>query len=220
MKLAVISPESDEPREHAVLAALCEAGLERYQVRKPSWSREKLAAWLAEVPARHRARLVLHQHHALAVEFSCGGVHFKANDETQPPAVAGLFTSRSCHTLAELSDALGRYDSVFFSPVFPSISKVGYQPQVDQAELTAMLHARTEAQRRTTVIALGGVTPENCACCAELGFDGVAVLGALWQSAAPLDVFHQLKRALTVSGERGMRLGGDASPYPRRTYVA
>ena len=29
MKTVVISPEGEEPREHAVLAALCEAGLPR-----------------------------------------------------------------------------------------------------------------------------------------------------------------------------------------------
>ena len=54
MKIVVISPETDEPREHAVLVELFAAGLERYHVRKPGWSYEKLSAWLNAVPSEWR----------------------------------------------------------------------------------------------------------------------------------------------------------------------
>lgn len=204
MKLVAISPEADEPREHAVLEELFAAGLERCHVRKPSWSREQLAAWLDAVPAENRERLILHQHHNLAVEFGCGGVHWKDSmDRVQPSDAprfaqvpAGrpcLFSSRSCHTLSGLESAFGSFDSVFFSPVFPSISKPGRLPSRELEAVSARLFRRTPAERRTAAIALGGVTPENAARCAEFGFDGVAVLGALWWARDPLSVFLQLK---------------------------
>ena len=192
MKIVIISPEGDAPREHTVLAALCSAGLERYHVRKPGWPREQLAAWLAGVPVIWRQCLVLHQHHALAAEFGCGGVHCKDGHAVSEMAQGGtLFRSHACHDLAALESSLGRFDSVFFSPVFPSISKPGYGPATALGAVTEILRRRTVAERRTSVIALGGIVPANVGRCAELGFDGVAVLGALWSAPDPLAVFEQ-----------------------------
>ncbi|MBK9992380.1 MAG: thiamine phosphate synthase [Verrucomicrobia bacterium] len=207
MKLVVISPESDEPREHAVLAALFSAGLARYHVRKPYWSQEKLSTWLNVVPTQWRSRLVLHQCHELAVELGCGGVHFKEVGRVipNPPEwlrrvkdnAPYLFTSRSCHDIQTLGTALGNYDAVFFSPIFPSISKLGYRPTVDPVTVAERLSHRTNEERKTEVIALGGITPATVARCDELGFDGVAVLGALWQSAEPVKVFDALQQSLS-----------------------
>jgi thiamine-phosphate pyrophosphorylase len=200
MKLVVISPEGYEPREHAVLAELFAAGLERYHLRKPQWTEHVLRNFIRLIPEKWRARLVLHQHHKLAQELDCGGLHFK-DSEVEPALRAGLkrhFSSRSCHALSTMTAAIGRFDSVFFSPVFPSISKPGYEPTTAVPEVAEFLARRTEAQRQTVVIALGGITPANAARCAELGFDGVAVLGALWQTAEPLKVFDQLQQALSA----------------------
>ena len=75
MKLTVISPEADDPRELSVLGQLFAHGLADYHVRKPRWSREELAAYLGRVPAEFHPRLVLHTHHELAREFPIGGLH-------------------------------------------------------------------------------------------------------------------------------------------------
>ena len=209
MKIVVVSPASDELREHAVLAELFSAGLERYHVRKPAWSQERLSAWLNVVPTQWRSRLVLHQCHELAVKFGCGGLHFKDSvgrarplgaprNSDGPAGRPYLFTSRSCHDFATLDAALGRFDAVFLSPVFPSISKPGYQPTLGHGAVAERLVRRTAAERRTEVIALGGITPLNAAGCAELGFDGVALLGALWQAASPLKIFEQLQQAVSA----------------------
>ena len=110
---------------------------------------------------------------------------------------------RSCHIgivhdFATLSGLLGRYAAVFLSPVFPSISKQGYRPKMALASIAEQLARRTEGERKTEVIALGGVTPANAASCAELGFDGVAVLGAIWLAEQPLKVFEQLQQSITT----------------------
>jgi thiamine-phosphate pyrophosphorylase len=200
MKLVVITPEAIDPREPAVLAALFAAGLERCHVRKPAASRAALAAWLRAVPAEFHPRLVLHQHHELAEEFALGGRHWRddAHAPLLPPAGRGL-TSRSCHDLGALRAALGCYDAVFFGPLFPSRSKPGHGARAtfSPADLCALLAARSAAERATAVIALGGVTAETIARCHALGCDGVAVLGAIWQSPDPVRAFAQLQFSLT-----------------------
>ena len=200
MKLIVITSETLDPHEPAVLAALFAAGLERCHVRKPSASRGALAAWLEAVPGEYRSRLVLHQHHDLVTELSLGGRHWRDTSEAPLiPPMDGTLTSRSCHELATLRAAFGSYASVFFSPIFSSISKSGHGPAGawTQEELSGLLRRHTMAERRTQVFALGGVTAENTAQCRALGFDGVAVLGAVWSAADPRRAFAQIQLSLS-----------------------
>lgn len=213
MKIVVISPEGDDPREIPSLMAMMAAGLERYHVRKPAWSCEKLEGWLRGLPERWRARLVLHQHHELVDVLKIGGRHWRDDGTAllempaasvspfvaaEPRATHGLFLSRSCHDLASLRKAMGHYDSVLLGPVFSSISKKGHGPSsaLNLNELYQLLRRRTPAQRRTAVIALGGLTAATAPRCRNFGFDGVASLGAIWQSADPVRTFTEIQSAL------------------------
>lgn len=197
MITAVISPESEDPREVAVLGGLLERGLDRYHLRKPGWPDGRIAAWLGLLPAAWRRHVVLHQSWQLAVEYGCGGVHEKEGAEpARLPAGARLFSSRSCHSLASVASAQGRYDSVFLSPVFPSLSKPGYRAAFSLDEASRLLGGRTPDQRRTQVVALGGITAENAGRAIAMGFDGVAAMGAVWQSADPVGAFVRVKEAL------------------------
>lgn len=193
MKLIVISPEAADPREPVVVAQLLAAGLAGYHLRKPEWGRDTLAAFLRRLPAGFHPRIVLHSHHDLAAEFAVGGLHER--DEPLPASPASppvRLRSRAVHDLAALPTALAHYHRVLFSPVFPSLSKPGHAPRVPVADLRAVL-ARP---RHAEVIALGGVDASRLAACRELGFDGVAVLGAVWQAADPVRACHELQRTL------------------------
>lgn len=223
MKLVVISPAQDEPREIVVLGELFAAGLERYHARKPAWSREKMETWLHALPREWRARIVLHQHHDLVEPLGLAGRHWRddgcaevrrgvpavplqvsfANGEPSGPAHPEgsphpAITSRSCHDLATLRTTVGSYDAVFFGPVFPSLSKFGYGPgsEISFEEISAFLAHRSPAQRHTSVLGLGGITAETAPRALALGFDGVAVLGAIWQSADPVHAFAGLQNSL------------------------
>jgi thiamine-phosphate pyrophosphorylase len=199
MKLIVISPEHDDPRETGVLGELFATGLERYHVRKPSASRDALAAWLGALPREARARIVVHQHHELVASLDLGGRHWR-DDGTAPSVLAdhGKLTSRSCHDVVTLRAALGRYDAVFFGPVFPSLSKPGHGPRERSSfsDLSALLADRTVIERRTSVLAVGGITIDTSLRALALGFDGVAVLGAIWQAADPAREFAELQKSL------------------------
>jgi thiamine-phosphate pyrophosphorylase len=197
VKLIVVSPETVDPRECTVLAGLFAAGLERYHIRKPAVPAGVLEDWLQTLPADWRPRLVLHTQHPLVDKLQLGGRHYREGDALPHPRPPG-FASRSCHDLGALRSACGRFDAVFLSPVFPSLSKPGHAPdaRLNPADIAATLAARTTEERITEVIALGGITSVTATQARDLGFDGVAVLGAIWQATDPVRAFGELQDTL------------------------
>jgi thiamine-phosphate pyrophosphorylase len=196
MELIVISPESHDPREAAAMGGFFAEGLARYHVRKPGWDEATLEAWLQALPTPWRPRIVLHQHQRLVALMGLGGAHQK-DAEAAPGAAA---CSRSCHDLATLRRALAAYEYVFFGPVFPSISKAGHGPDdcFPWEELAAVLAAEVRLHR-AEAFAIGGVTAERLERCHDLGFDGAAVIGAVWSATDPVRAYSTLReRALAL----------------------
>lgn len=198
MKLLLISPEDVRADEIEVVRELFLRGLERYHLRKPTWSVDRSRDLVAAFPPTARSRIVLHQHHQLASEFKLGGLHWSeraGRPETLP--VAGL-NSTACHELSRLDRLVQDYDSVLLSPIFPSISKPGHGSTCvfDKALLRTKLTESDRSGRRADVFALGGIDVSNTPICAEIGFDGVAVLGAIWQSPDPVAAFLQIQSAV------------------------
>ena len=67
-----------------------------------------------------------------------------------------------------------KYEYVFLSPIFNSISKQNYNTKFTLHELH---QASDIGLIDSKVIALGGITPDNIATTMQLGFGGAAVLG-------------------------------------------
>jgi thiamine-phosphate pyrophosphorylase len=197
LALLVISPEAEDSREQAVLVQLFAAGLTSYHLRKPTWTRAQLTAWLHALPSEFHPRLVLHTHHDLASEFALGGIHDR--DESNPKChlIGDTFRSRAVHDLPTLRASLNTYDRLLVSPIFPSFSKPGHAPDARLAP--ADLRTALALPRRAEVIALGGIDASRIPACRGLGFDGVAVLGAIWQTADPVRTFHALQDTLRLS---------------------
>ena len=198
MFLAVLSPETDFPNEKEIVAAMFAHGLARYHLRKPTWTWLQTQRWLDGWSREDRARCVVHHHHDLVAALALGGRHWRDDDRAplNPVTDRGL-TSRSCHDLAGLESALGRYHAVFFSPIFPSLSKPGYEPlEPPGLRLRALLEGRNVEQRSTQVLALGGVSAERLDECRERGFDGVGLLGAIWQAPDPVTAFTNFQSLL------------------------
>ena len=201
MKLIVISTEAENPHEHSMLAKLFATGLTSYHLRKPTWTRAQLTAWLHALPPKFHPRIVLHTHHDLATEFAVGGLHDRDHTPDQSNPIGyfgpGVLRSRAVHDLPTLRASLGTYDRLLVSPIFPSFSKPGRTPPPDVSH--AELRTIFSLPHHSEVIALGGIDASRIADCRDLGFDGVAVLGAIWQSANPVRVFTALQSALASS---------------------
>lgn len=194
MKIIVLSPETIDPRETAAMASFFAAGLERYHVRKPRLEARSLEAWLRDLPRAWRSCLVLHSHHELVHRLGLAGCHYREADLVSGLPALGRCrqASRSCHDLANLESSLGCWSYVLFAPVFSSLSKPGHGPSPGFSEeaLGRILRTDTAARRATKVFALGGVSPERLARCRELGFDGAALLGGVWQAADPAAAYR------------------------------
>jgi len=96
----------------------------------------------------------------------------------------------SAHSFEELEKL--ETDICFLSPVFDSISKFGYKAKYNHQELKDGIAAWKKLNRPQKLFALGGVDAENIAELASLGFDGAAVLGAVWHSPDPVEALLEI----------------------------
>jgi thiamine-phosphate pyrophosphorylase len=89
------------------------------------------------------------------------------------------FKTRSCHSLEEVKMYKDEFDYVFLSPIFDSISKVGYKSAFDEEVLRK---ASEQGIIDEKVVALGGVTFDKIPYLKELNFGGAAMMGSLGNS--------------------------------------
>lgn len=193
MKLAVITTPTFFGGEEELVRRLFDSGLERLHLRKPGATREELARFLDSLLASDRARIVLHDHFRLCLRYGCAGVHLNSRNPSLPAELEGVSVSRSCHSLEELGTWKESCNYLFLSPIYDSISKEGYGSAFPREELEK---ARESGLLDSRVYALGGVSLEHIDELRGLGFGGVAVLGALWQSSDPVACLRALLSAL------------------------
>lgn len=101
-------------------------------------------------------------------------------------------TCHSCHSLEELREQLKnpQFRYLSLSPIFDSVSKVGYKSAFTKEDLLA---ARDEGIINERVLAMGGITRENLDKIEHLGFGGAMVLGDAWPQT-------QLPVVLSIAG--------------------
>ena len=168
-----------------------EKGLPALHLRKPGWNLERYRSFIASIHEKHHAKIVVHHHHSLAGEFRLKGIHLREKDRAALGAglaeyvkmyrEKGFSVSTSFHSAQEIASNTVAFDYVFLSPVFSSISKKGYTAKKFKAPAT-----------RFPVIALGGIDGHNISLAVKWGYQGVAVLGAIWQKDDPVTYFEKL----------------------------
>lgn len=186
MRVIVITPETPNANESALIAAMLQKGVDRVHIRHPKITKEKIAEIIRRVPAEYHCRLTLHDNFELAQEFPGVGVNLNARNPYAPAGVNGT-VSKSCHSVAEAKEAADKLDYVMLSPIFPSISKPGYSHAFSAEGLASLPSGK--------VIALGGVTAERFEEVKRYPFVGVALLGAVWtENSEPDTVLANLTK--------------------------
>lgn len=162
------------PNEAQALFALTECGAGIIHLRKPEAEEGQIRELLSKLHPEILYHITLHRYPHLAGYFGLGGVHVKASEIGDLP---GSFRkSVSCHNRTEVKAMMGHADYVFLSPIFDSVSKVGYKAAFSAEELREWL----ADPDRPVIVALGGISAENIARVKECGFEGAACLGSVW----------------------------------------
>jgi len=164
--LSVITSPENFEGEQALIERMFELGLENLFVRKPNLSKDLIEQWILGINCKWREKILPWQ--------------------------------GSAHSFEELKE-MGNRKIVLLSPVFDSISKRGYKSKFSKEELKAGI---SEWRRfigegsRAKLYALGGVNAENIGELKELGFDGAAVLGGVWNCDYQLAAFESIFSAM------------------------
>lgn len=200
MLLIVITPDNSVPNETNIVNRLFENGLQRLHLRKPGFTVEEYRSYLKAIDSTYHNRVVLHGNFELTQEFEVRGIHLNSmlrNDESVWKRIEDLGItnlSTSFHSWDEIRDDHYPYKYVFISPVFDSISKKGYKAAIELSEIKLLKNNELSSVNSIPlIVGLGGVDVAGIKVLHEHGFDGAAMLGAIWYSNDPVGWFVEAK---------------------------
>ena len=173
--IAITTPKVDN-KDVLLIKRLLEGGIDIIHLRKPESDIHACRQLLKALTKEERERIIVHDFPELYDEFSLKGIHINRNVSSLPNDYIG-FRTRSCHSLEEVKRYKDDYDYLFLSPIFDSISKVGYRAGFRKEELQ---EASLKGIIDEKVVALGGVTFESISYLKRLNFGGVAMIGAIY----------------------------------------
>ncbi|MNU62904.1 Thiamine-phosphate synthase [compost metagenome] len=192
--LIVISDSDFKPGETTIVNDLFRAGLDLFHIRKYEAVENELSTFIQAIDLEYRERLVLNHHYDLGLSFGLKRFHYSERDRKQWEEIdwTGInpekIYSTSVHSMEEYNELPEHFSYAFLSPVFDSISKPGYRAEsFDFSE---------KKESVTKLIGLGGIQAENAGEAIQLGFDGVALLGAIWKSENPVRSMKEIKSEL------------------------
>ena len=194
MHLIVITEPQFVTNEATIIAQLLHWGVDLMHLRKPESSADELAKLIEAIPTAYHNRLVLHDHFDLAAHFTLHGLHLNRRNSVLPPNHKGT-VSQSCHTLDEVKVCKTKCNYVFLSPVFNSISKLGYTSAFTPKALS---EAKKQDLIDQKVVALGGITAANIDKTKYYGFGGVALLGDIWSRTADKNFEEYVRKIVEI----------------------
>lgn len=193
--LIVLTSEKEIENEAHKINILFENGLEILHFRKPTLDIEGYRTLLSEIETKYYNRIMLHQFHELCEEFNLRGIHIqeqprldleeKLQEYIKVYKTKGFQVSSSFHAKEDIRDCSVDFEYVLLSPVFSSISKVGYEGKgFDVNELDEF------------VVGMGGINENTLKATFDLGYKGVGVLGGIWNTNNELESFKKIYNKL------------------------
>lgn len=215
MRISLVSSFYDIPNEIHVLNLLFCNGLEVFHLRKDleckhlggkeTYTEEKIRNYIENIHECFRNRVIIHSHFHLIKEYGLKGAHFtkkysyeeylkdeKLDAKDNPLKYVGF----SVHSTDEVLQNTTLYDYLFLSPIFDSISNIGYSSKFNLTKLKKFIETE---KIDSEIIALGGMNTTKIAKVKELGFNGLSLLGYIWSEfdedqdiAAAVNRFKQI----------------------------
>jgi len=198
MDLLVITPEQNVPAEARIVNDLFARGLQRLHVRKHGYTTAQYREYIMSIDSRYYSRIVVHSSFELLHELGLGGIHLNSHSRTDDNVWKSISDipqstiSTSFHSWQEIEENDFPYNYVFISPIFDSISKAGYSGSIDLSGAVSIKEYRKMQGRYCPkIIGLGGVRGGQLNDLRSIGFDGAAMLGAIWLSEDPVSSFTE-----------------------------
>lgn len=191
--IIVITSEGLVQNETEIINALFQEGLDLLHIRKPFIHSEEMTYFIQNIHSEFHHQLVLHSHHDLAERFNISRFHFREIDRQNElyKSFADQTISTSVHNIKTFNELSEDWEYAFISPVFPSISKKGYG---ENSNILYEIKKRNNSNVK--LIALGGIHENNISEVFNSRVDGVALLGAIWESNEPLDIFKKCRKSV------------------------
>ncbi|MBE9171144.1 thiamine phosphate synthase [Pleurocapsales cyanobacterium LEGE 06147] len=178
MKLILISNPVNLVDELETIVKIFESGLTYFHLRKPDFTKEEYELFLKAIPLKYRKYIIIHHYHELIYNYELKGIHHTRLTNFKPIQLQyRVHQSKSFHSIWEIENNQFPYDYVFLSPIYDSISKQGYQSNFNFCALANWLKQKPHCSQ---IIALGGIDRNKIIEVKQMGFDGVAILGIIW----------------------------------------
>ncbi|TKC05924.1 thiamine phosphate synthase [Pedobacter frigoris] len=172
MELIVISNSSYFKNEGNLINNLFINGLKTIHLRKENTDKSKFVELLNEIDPAFYPHIALHQFHELAPDFGINRLHYPEKLRRESPSFpSDSILSTSIHDWDTLSEII-QFDYAFFSPLFDSLSKPGYEGVIREGFKLP--------ETSVKIVALGGINHDNAQRVIDMGFNGMALMGTLW----------------------------------------
>ena len=199
------SPTAIE-NEIEIISQLLDAGADYLYIRKPELDDFSLVDYVESIPEKYWKQCISTSL-IIAKEFDFGGYHFtrdivQKNELYNEKIISwlnesGKISSVSAHSIEEMKKYAGIFKHVIVSPVFKSISKENHSYDWNFGELNIVLTDCHASLAMTKFFAVGGVDETKISIVKNLIFDGVGLLGALWNEPEnAIDNFQQIMKTI------------------------
>jgi thiamine-phosphate pyrophosphorylase len=151
-----------------------------FHIRKPFSSESDILQYLKNIDNEYYNKIVLHSNYRYSLDFNLRGIHINNKSKIDYDELQNKYNiiSIACHSFEDIEKYKNcNCEYLFLSPIYDSISKVGYKRAFSNFELKELLN-----KTKKNVIAMGGITENNISECEKMGFGGYAMLGAVWNN--------------------------------------
>ena len=190
--IVLLASKHDIKNEIQLLNQLFSAGLECYHLRKPNKTREEHVDFLKKIDPIYHHRIVLHHFHELTNDYDLKGIHFEEEQRRnyiETPtryfkdlSLFGKTISSIFYDLNDLENSDFEFDYHFLcATISPETKPNAEQNRLDVNHVDKFIIPVGEMDKSTLHNAF------------TLGYKGVAVLDAVWQSQDPVKSFTELK---------------------------
>lgn len=198
MKLIVVSSAYDIENEIGLIELMFRKGMDKFHLRKPNYTTKDYETFLDRLHPKFRKHIIIHSRHNMAFRYKLKGINLGRNHKRTKLKTfwkvfkmklinKKLIVTSEFDSLTQFNASRYPYDYVMLSPVYDSISKKGKRSKFNHSRLKKAF----KTKKNYEVYAGGGITADRIAHCQELGFDGVAVMGSIWESEDPIASFEK-----------------------------